>query len=438
MFSFGVMLFEMLTGRRLFSGDAWRHFAADTVLPRPCDVDPSISEELSAIISRCVEFDASRRFASFDDLSSVLLGIASHVPGALPLPDDPAHLRRAQLLTPSLALLSETYALISTGRHADAVACADRAIAIDSKNASHWINKSKALGELAEYSKARAAALEATQLNPADVHGWANLGWMELMMGNPEAGLQAARRAIGVDGGWADAWMCQAGCEEKLGRTVEALRSAEQAVRLEPHNWKAHGNLGSQLKNVGRLSEAFRSLTRAVDINPRDARTWLEIAWIHARLQSWREADAAVEFALQRDARNADAWAMRAWARWADGRPIGEVEAALQRAMRLDPENHTTRTVADAVRKTGPIRPRIGEAFVRTSASFMSGGWTIVAGNTRKARGHREGRGSGRQTLRCGRDRARLPDAGNRGNTCSTCLSQLSSRFFTAARRHAR
>jgi serine/threonine protein kinase len=379
-FSFGVTFYEMLTGHRLFVGDTWTHFSAETVLSRACDVDPSIPGELSDVVSRCVEFEPSRRFASFDEISDALLPIASKVSGALPIPEDPAHLRRARLLTPSLALLSETYALLSTGRHAEAVACADRAIAIDRGNASHWINKSKAHAELGEYVAGRDAAHEATRLDASAVQGWANLGWMDLMLGDPAAGLRAANRAIGVHGGWADAWVCRSRCEWALGRPAEALESAQHATRLEPYNWKAQANFGSRLKEAGRLLDAFRSLLRAAEINPRDAGTWLELAWIHARVQSWQETDTAVGFALQCERRHATAWAIRAWVRWAEGRPLAEIERALQRSQQIDPENGHARVISEAVRKTGPIRARTGERYRGTRRRFHCGEWTISSG----------------------------------------------------------
>jgi Tol biopolymer transport system component len=79
-FSFGAVLYEMLSGRRAFPGDT----AADTISailhhdPQELSqIDPSLSPALDRIIRRCLEKNAAERFHSAHDLAFALDAVAS-------------------------------------------------------------------------------------------------------------------------------------------------------------------------------------------------------------------------------------------------------------------------------------------------------------------------------------------------------------------------
>lgn len=79
-FAAGCVLFEMLTGRRLFSGSTPQEVVANVLAaPRPAlsAVDASAPPELKAIVARCVDRDPQRRFSSAGDLAMALRGLLS-------------------------------------------------------------------------------------------------------------------------------------------------------------------------------------------------------------------------------------------------------------------------------------------------------------------------------------------------------------------------
>ena len=87
-YSMGVVLYEMLTGRPPFSGDspvavAYQHVSA-AVNP-PSSLNPDVPAELDAIVMRALQKDPAHRYQSADevraDLSAVLAG---QVPAAVP------------------------------------------------------------------------------------------------------------------------------------------------------------------------------------------------------------------------------------------------------------------------------------------------------------------------------------------------------------------
>lgn len=74
-FAAGCLIYEMLTGRRLFEGSTPQEIVANVVSDaRPAlpAMDPVAPPELRAIVSRCVDRDPNRRFASATDLAMAL------------------------------------------------------------------------------------------------------------------------------------------------------------------------------------------------------------------------------------------------------------------------------------------------------------------------------------------------------------------------------
>jgi serine/threonine protein kinase/tetratricopeptide (TPR) repeat protein len=74
-FAAGCLLYEMLTGRRLFTGGTPNEMIAGllrTGLPDLSALDPIVPAELRTIIARCVDRDPGRRFLSGSDLAMAL------------------------------------------------------------------------------------------------------------------------------------------------------------------------------------------------------------------------------------------------------------------------------------------------------------------------------------------------------------------------------
>ena len=74
-FSFGAVLYEMVTGRRAFAGDNTVSTLAAVLNaePRPAsELSPEVSRDLERIIGRCLRKDPARRFQHMDDLRVAL------------------------------------------------------------------------------------------------------------------------------------------------------------------------------------------------------------------------------------------------------------------------------------------------------------------------------------------------------------------------------
>jgi serine/threonine protein kinase len=109
-FSFGAVLYEMVTGRRAFKGDTPISTLA-AVLNKdpeaPSKISPEVSPELERIIVRCLRKDRARRFQHMDDLKVALQELKeesdSGTSPALPVPR--RNVRKIALFAGGAALL---------------------------------------------------------------------------------------------------------------------------------------------------------------------------------------------------------------------------------------------------------------------------------------------------------------------------------------------
>jgi serine/threonine protein kinase len=100
-FAAGCVLYEMLTGRRLFAGATPQEIIASLMHERVRELDafdPLAPPELRSIVSRAVEHDRERRFESAHDLAMALRGLLTGSGGSGPA-------RRAKPRGKSLAVL---------------------------------------------------------------------------------------------------------------------------------------------------------------------------------------------------------------------------------------------------------------------------------------------------------------------------------------------
>jgi serine/threonine-protein kinase len=98
LFSFGVLLYEMATGRRPFAGGGVGYtFAAllrDTPA-KPSSLNPRVPKELDDLITLCLEKDVSRRLQSARELRQRLQPLAAGLStAAIPFPTETGHLTR--------------------------------------------------------------------------------------------------------------------------------------------------------------------------------------------------------------------------------------------------------------------------------------------------------------------------------------------------------
>lgn len=225
----------------------------------------------------------------------------------------------------------ECWEMIARGRlvRADfpgALEAATRAVQLDpGLPAAHRI---KGLAHAAVRDNARAVAslLEATRLDPDDLEAWTAIealargtddtAWAEatdrlaqaapddvnracraaatwLDIGDAEAALHWAERAIELAPHRADAHLMLAASLLRLNRTDEALREARQSLRLEPALHLAHYVLGQALLRSGQADQAVAELETAQRELPHLPEISLELSRAYFALGRKEEGESA-------------------------------------------------------------------------------------------------------------------------------------------------
>jgi serine/threonine protein kinase len=87
-FAVGIVLWECLTGRRLFQGDSDYKILMQVqkcIIPQPSHTIHSISEGMKAVVLRMLEREPQNRFPSTGDALEALMAVPGYNPSPLPL-----------------------------------------------------------------------------------------------------------------------------------------------------------------------------------------------------------------------------------------------------------------------------------------------------------------------------------------------------------------
>jgi Tol biopolymer transport system component len=82
-FSFGVVLYQLLSGRKPFSGDSTASILAAVLREEPPAVGPKIPRDLEKMIKRCLRKNPARRYQHIDDLRVGLEDVKEELEGGI-------------------------------------------------------------------------------------------------------------------------------------------------------------------------------------------------------------------------------------------------------------------------------------------------------------------------------------------------------------------
>src|SRR5215475_1455279 len=254
-YAFGVLLFQMATGKLPFSGQTWQelaHLHRTQLLPA---LSPQLAG-LGPLLETCLAKDPAQRMANFhavreqlDELYTRLTNTPAPLPVVGPEPE-------------AVRWTNTGTALDNLGRHQVALACYDRALAIDAHHELAWVHRGTALEALGQMEDALACCDHALQLNSRSEQAWFNAG---VVLGD-------------------------------MGRHEEALGCCERSLALNPHNEQAWVNRGLTLAELQRSEEALACFDRALALNSRLEQGWFNkgVALANA-FQRYAEALACFE-----------------------------------------------------------------------------------------------------------------------------------------------
>jgi tetratricopeptide (TPR) repeat protein len=139
-------------------------------------------------------------------------------------------------------------ALAGLGRHQEAIAAFDKAIAIKADYHYAWVGKGSALYQLGQYEAAIAAYDKALAIEPGDrrlqemsdhFNTWNQKGNALFQLKRFDQALAAYQASIKIKSDFADAWFNQCRVLDQLQRGDEAIAACDEALIINPNLTKA-------------------------------------------------------------------------------------------------------------------------------------------------------------------------------------------------------
>jgi tetratricopeptide (TPR) repeat protein len=172
----------------------------------------------------------------------------------------------------------------------------ERAVDADPKNKEAWYFLGRAYYTRSRIAEARKAFLMVLALDPRDAKAENNLGLIFESEAQPDAAMDAYRKAI--------AWQGQSlhSSEQpylNLGsllmaqsREGEAIPLLQKAVELAPANAICHMKLGTANLRLGKLADAQRDLEKAVQLAPNDPVAHYQLGKLYKQMKALDRAKA--------------------------------------------------------------------------------------------------------------------------------------------------
>jgi hypothetical protein len=164
---------------------------------------------------------------------------------------------------PAYVSYNKGNSLLTLGRYDDAIACYDKALAIDPGFAGAWSNKGTSLNNLGRYGEAIPCFDKALAIDPGIAIAWNNKGNSIDNLGRYEEALVCFDKALAIDPDYRNAWYNKGISLNNLGRHEEALVCYDKALAIDPGFAFAWHNKGISLQKIGRQKEAENCFEKA-------------------------------------------------------------------------------------------------------------------------------------------------------------------------------
>jgi len=243
-YSFGVMLFQMITGRLPFVARTWRDFALMHASQEPARGRIK-HRKVEDVVMRCLAKDARNRFSDFASLRKELDQLFAESTGKpIPHPAVGIQLTREQLGNKGLSLGNLGYSAL-------AIECFDEVLRETPNDPKAWINKGSSLAELSKLQDAIACFDRGLSINSSLWQGWSNKGRAVLQTGSWDEAVQCFDRAIELNPLNYSVWNLKGMVLSTQEKTLEALACFDRAIALNPRSAEAYTNKGEALAIAG-------------------------------------------------------------------------------------------------------------------------------------------------------------------------------------------
>jgi tetratricopeptide (TPR) repeat protein len=217
----------------------------------------------------------------------------------------------------------------------------------DESPALAWLHRGVILSQAGEHEQALIALERVLLLEPEHSQALTFQCRAQVELGQYEAAIASCQAALAGNQEWGNAspaiaWTEQGRALARLRNYDEAIAAYDQAIRLDPNNAITWASQGVVLAILQRPAEALTSFTRATEIAPDYALAQLGRCTALNNLDSYEDALAACDAAIQGDGRwgqfgLAEAWNQRSVALTGQGNYEAAL-ASINRAVGINPD----------------------------------------------------------------------------------------------------
>lgn len=335
-YSFGVTLFQMVSGRLPFVADsvegfAWQHLRAKPPSLRPY-AGPAwpreVVKRLDALVKDCLSKSPSKRPQHFSairtELGAQFKMLTGNIPHAPPRPRPPS--------PSTLAYRGEGLAAVRN--YHGALECFSRALKMEPENANTMKSLGTCYGEMGEFKRELECYDKAVALMPSNSTLWANRSAALRCLGELEDSLASAEQAIILDRTNDFAWYAKALVFARLDNLPSARDCLFEATRLDPGNDDYMYKLAQVLGHLG--AKAAEEMYRfTLQLNERRVDAWYDLGVLVGRQGRFEDEVECYENAVRLDANHEQAWcnlgtALLSLGRASEARPCFDAALALE------------------------------------------------------------------------------------------------------------
>ena len=193
-----------------------------------------------------------------------------------------------------LKIVGLNYVLLDD--YEDAIKWLKKAAELDPKNRDTWYYLGRSYYTKAMLADARKALLKVLELNPQDAKAENNLGLIFETSGDPEAAIDAYRKAIA----WQEnnpnpseqPYVNLGNLLLEQGQSKDALVLLERAIAIAPENAFCRMKLGVGYRQVGRFEDSRRELEKATQLAPDNAAMHYQLGRLYKDMRMLERAQA--------------------------------------------------------------------------------------------------------------------------------------------------
>jgi serine/threonine protein kinase len=246
-YSFGIVLYEMLTGRMPFPNPSdqtlrfehYKYCHQNVMITQPRKLEPALSKELEEVVLKCLKKNPGDRCQNFMELKNKLMDIYlrhCRIP--------PETRNKKEPLTAAEWFL-KGYSLLALDRFTEAIECLDRALELNPRFAPAWSYKGCTLLKLGRYDEALPCLDRALEI-----------------------GFMYEENKWAQDSSYANTWLYKGATLLKLDRFDDAIKCFNKALEFNPRYAEAWTGKGVALLELNISDEALVCCDKALEINP--------------------------------------------------------------------------------------------------------------------------------------------------------------------------